>query len=272
MTKTIEHIESKEGNCPLVFISGHDGKWYLEGYHHSSSGEWCRGPPRDKFVNKIMFRICELMKKNYNKSPYYVLSNVRRAQLDMNRSKKVGTSSKLTRKIWNNYHDKATSFIKQCIDKYGYCLFFDMHGNSRLVHDIQLGYNVKDADMKNKRYNNSSLRPLSNYMKTSPEELMYGKDNLCNKIQTNGLGCVPNSIQKEDLQQYFSGGFNTRYFAKKFRNKPFGGIQVEIPKIFRTEKMLDPTAVNLAKSINEFTKQINIGRKKGTRKTRKVKK
>jgi len=54
MTKTIEYIESKEGNCPLVFISGHDGKWYLEGYHHSSSGEWCRGPPRDKFVNKIM--------------------------------------------------------------------------------------------------------------------------------------------------------------------------------------------------------------------------
>ena len=253
MSKNIEYIEHQKGNFPVIFSSGHDGKWYLEGLHHSSIIESsCRGPPEDEYVNTILESICNTFKNKYNKLPYYVKSNIRRAQVDVNRSKTIGTSSDLTRQLWTKYHNQISVFIKECVKKYGFCFYIDLHSNSKSRNDITIGYNITNDDIKKNKYNKSSLQPISKYIHIKPETLMYGNNNLCNIIQKNGLACVPNSIENENLQSYYSGGFNLRYYKEKFNNIPIGIIQIEFPKIILTKHKAIEAGKCIAKSINEY--------------------
>ena len=270
----MNYIDFEKGTCPIIFISSHDGNWYLKGVK-----ELCDRYYRDKRVNKILRSMIDILRSKYKDSPYYIVSNIGRTQIDMNRPKKYGAQTKLTRSIWLFYHRKIREFINDCIKNFGYCMVFDLHGFFRKTDTIQLGYGLDDDEIEQNKCENSSLQPLSKTFKITARQLMYGKNSLCDIIEKNGLECIPNSHQRENLKLYFNGGFITRYYSHKYKNKAVGIIQVEFPKKMRSNKNIPKTSRVLAKSIMQFMEKIKnkkkrthkkrLKRKKNRRRTRK---
>ena len=257
----VNYIDFENGTCPIIFISSHDGNWYLKDVK-----ELCDRYYRDKRVNKILRSIIDILRSKYHLSPYYIISNLGRTQIDMNRPKKYGAKTKLTRSIWLLFHKKIRELIKDCIKHFGYCMVFDLHGYFRSSDTIQLGYGLDDDEIVENKCEKSSLHSLSKAFKITTEDLMYGRNSLCNLIEKNGLECIPNSTHRENLKLYFNGGFITRYYAQKYKNKAVGIIQIEFPKKMRAIKNISKTSRIVAKSIIQFMKKI----KKKQRKTRKT--
>ena len=184
----------------------------------------------------------------------------------MNRPKYKATS-KLTKEIWDNFHQNVQKFINQSIKRFGYCIVLDLHGNSRAIDHIQLGYGLTNKQIIHK-IKKSSVQPFSQYFNIQPETLMYGKQSLCDIIIKNGISCIPNSHIKENLSLYFNGGFITKFYSKKYKHKPLAIIQIELPKKERELINIQQTSNILAKSIYQFMKYIKKYTHRSRRRTR----
>ena len=66
----IDYIDFENGTAPIIFISSHDGNWYLKDVK-----ELCDRYYRDERVNKILYSMIDILRSKYQISPYYIISN-----------------------------------------------------------------------------------------------------------------------------------------------------------------------------------------------------
>ena len=49
--------------------------------------------------------------------------------------------------LWDEYHGKIQSVIKECVDKYGWTHLFDVHGQSHR-EVMELGYMIRKESLR----------------------------------------------------------------------------------------------------------------------------
>ena len=251
----------KEGNTPIILVSTHGGlrrRGFTITTHKSA----------DKNVNKTLFSIEKTLKKKKIK-PYIILSKIHRSVVDLNRRHHRAQTEEGA-KIWSRYHQKLDSYIKICLQKYGKCFIFDLHGHKR-DHEIHLGYGMNNADIRAEHWEKSSVTPIAHKFNISPKKLIYGPHSLCEKLERKGIHCIPSNHRHTDLSRYLNGGFITRHYSKKYSTQPIAVIQIELPAAMRQHHTIYNSGKLLANTIRSFVNQAAFKKKHRKKMTKKKK-
>jgi len=220
--------ETLFGNAPVILVAGHAGLNIPKNMPDNKLGSI---NPRlaDLYTDSLVKSIYELGCKSGN-IPDCVLTNIARTKVDVNDSPDLAYSG-VGQEIYDDFHTRISSLIKQSKKIHGWVLILDIHGfavrdsHPALLGDVILG----------------TVNGL-----TMPTDGI----NYCNRVQfmhflrTKGWVVYPNGIEAETI---FQGGYIIRRHSKP--GELIFGIQIEISSLIRKDEV---KRHEFAESINEW--------------------
>jgi len=132
MAELRNYIDFKEGNIPLILSVPHGGILECDSIPQRINGVL----GIDKGTIKLSKNLIEQIGRNFEeeqlgaKTPFYIISMVRRSKIDLNRSEKeaYNQNSFLAGEIYKFYHDKIRECIHNNLHTFGRSLLLDIHG------------------------------------------------------------------------------------------------------------------------------------------------
>jgi N-formylglutamate amidohydrolase len=258
--------EFRVGNIPLVITVPHGGSIDLDSIPDRSCPDAIT--VRDNNTKELALEIETEFMKQYGVRPFIIICNLLRKKVDQNREIELATCGNTAmRKPWNTFHDFTDTAIAMAVKQFGGCLYIDLHGHGHPIQRLELGYLLKESDLKQLNTDNSvekfaSKSSLQNLIKNSNEKLnfkmlMVGSNAFGTMMANEGIASVPSQqdIAPNAEEKYFNGGYNTsRYTSSKYPN--CFGWQIETNyKGVRDAKGIPVFARAFAKVIPEFLKQ-----------------
>lgn len=172
---------------------------------------------RDSYTKSLTERIINKFKHK----PYYLISNIHRRKVDLNRDLKEGAQDNLyANNIWYHWNYLLSEYKCEILDLFDSGLHIDIHSHNN-GHEFHLGYDLSKSNYnkvsKRKRTYGSTLDSLNG----SLYNMMFGKYSIKNSLEKNGF-----SVHKPRRgKEYFNGGYNIETFS----GSGLGGIQIEVP-------------------------------------------
>ena len=142
-----EYIEYETGTLPLIFSVSHGGTLECKNIPKRLTG--ILGIDKNTIeLTREVIKCIENIAENSNctrKNPSYIISNVRRNKIDLNRSKDEAhdLNSALAREIYQFYHENLKKLILDNLKKFKYSILIDIHGFES--HKRPQGY--RDVDL-----------------------------------------------------------------------------------------------------------------------------
>jgi len=228
-------VEATQGNIPLVISAPHGGGISPE----EIPDRTCGTKEKDSNTALLAYQISDAFEKKGQK-PFLVVAQIARTKIDLNRDMEVATcGNEVMNSTWKQYHKYIDAALQKAVDKFGYAIYIDLHGQSHAVKRLELGYLLRKPDLEKNSTESisdpalaaksslSNLLTLTNN-KQSIKELLIGENALGTFFESNGYPAVP-SLQDpypKEKEAYFTGGYNTRRYTSKEYPKVFG-LQIE---------------------------------------------
>lgn len=211
-----------QGSMPLVISVPHGGTLNLPEIADRS----CEGAVTvtDSYTKELAIEIADYLQKFSNRSPYLIICNLIRKDIDQNRDKPEATCGDSRMEApWEAFHDQINEAINEAIAKHGYCVYIDLHGHGHPEQRLELGYMLSDKELKEiyqTKSNPSKQHSLSNYTTDAHEkiqlyDLLFGPQAFGTLMANEGFPSVPSAQDPFPVegQKYFNGGYNTRRYT-----------------------------------------------------------
>lgn len=219
-------ISYLRGNMPLVISAPHGGTINLKEVPDRS----CEGAVTvtDSYTSELAFDIAAHLQKYYKQSPHLIICNVSRKDVDQNRPMDEGTCGQASMEgPWKLFHSQIDEALKEAVEKFGFCVFIDLHGHGHPEQRLEIGYLLDKEELtiivqqKNNELGDHSLVNLTNLLgKQIPlSRLIFGSESFGTMMANEGFPAVPSAQDPYPLegQKFFNGGYNTkRYTSKKY--------------------------------------------------------
>ena len=241
-----DFIEYQKGKLPIILSSPHGGYLKPPSVRNRCFGNF----NRDVYTQEISRQFQQHLKSITGFYPYLIINLLSRRKLDANRSLKAGTSNKLSKKSWKQYHEFVFDAKKDAIKNYGFCFFVDVHGFPSPTKKFFIGYcltakNLKKPDEilnKEKYINKSSIKNIYNLNDFVFSNLVRGKNSFGNIFERNDSSnkykIIPSPKNKNPNGTFYGGGYNTKIHCVK-NNKCTAGFQLEMSKAIRVDKNIN---------------------------------
>lgn len=132
MLELRDYIEFEKGTLPLIISVPHGGELECDMIPKRSTGVLGIDKGTVEFAKDLIKLINMKFKKQTSelKFPSYIISNVRRSKIDMNRdnTEAYNQTSILAREIYHFYHNTIQKLIHNNLESYGHSLLIDIHG------------------------------------------------------------------------------------------------------------------------------------------------
>ena len=216
------------GNMPLVISVPHGGYIDLEEVEDRSCNNAIT--VTDKHTKELALEIALAMSKFHGSKPYLVICNLVRKDIDQNRDLKDAVcGNELMEKPWHVFHDFIDTALAMATKQFGGCIYIDLHGHGHAIQRLEIGYLLKEKDLKNLRDTATlpvvkSKSSLANYFKQNPGtgiELFTGPNSFGTMMANEGYPSVPSQQDPFPAEgdKYFNGGYNSkRYTGEKYPN------------------------------------------------------
>jgi len=127
-----DYFECRKGTIPLIFSVPHGGSTKFDDIPDRING--IHGV--DKDTVRLAFDLIENINKifqlnsDYNSTPSYLISKIKRVKIDFNRKESDAYYSKssLAREIYQSYHNMIHKLISYNLNKFKRSLLIDIHG------------------------------------------------------------------------------------------------------------------------------------------------
>ncbi|MDE3742529.1 hypothetical protein [Maribacter polysaccharolyticus] len=254
-------LEATQGNMPLVISVPHGGSIKPT----EIPDRTCGARVADNNTGLLAYDISDALEQQ-GKKPFLIVSQIARTKIDLNRDREEATcGNAVMNDTWDQYHKYIEEAISEAVEKYGYALYIDLHGQSHKVKRLELGYLLRKPDLEKNRNNNgidpeldakSSLRNLLKLTKDQTlKELLIGENALGTLFEANGYPAVPSlgdPYPQED-EAYFTGGYNTRRYTSYDSPQVFGlQIEANFTGIRDSEENRKKFAKAFASTINDY--------------------
>ena len=211
----LKYFEVKKGKVPVILSCPHGGFLKPKNIPDKSKGVMIA----DKNKFNISKRIIQVLYEKFEIQIYYILSKIHRSKVDFNRLPRdfsaFNHSSNKAMEIHKIYHEKIKTFYQECVDKFGRCLFFDLHGFTK-PHK-----NYPDIIFGNF---------FGNTLKIDHDSNIWGFTEIINELTKEftldyGLG-------RSNFNFAYSGGYITHTFYTRAHCNAF---QIEVAKYIRED-------------------------------------
>ena len=204
--------------------------------------------PTRKYGKKLMDTYTRRLSKELIKllsySPYYVISDIHRSKVDLNRSiEEAAQGNSKAEGIWNDWN-VYIDWYKDEIDRiYGKGLLIDIHSQGK-TKSFQLGYGIS-ARTYNRMRNRESYTEKSTLssLKQDEYEMIFGEFSIRESLKRYGYDV----LTPKDDDIYFNGGRDIEHFS----GNGLGAIQIECPTSV-LKKDLNGVAIALKHAILTF--------------------
>ena len=234
-----DYIEYKNGTIPLVISVPHGGMLECKNIPKRLTG--VLGIDKNTIeLTRDIIKCFEIVAEDNNFTgilPSYIISNVRRNKIDLNRSKDEAYdfNSVLGRDIYQFYHEKLKEIIFTNLNKFQYSLLIDIHGFES--HKRPQGY--RDVDLILGTNNLQSLFSTPIPKKDWNKNI---RSKIINKFLDLNIPIAPGRQRRDEY--VLKGGFTTlMYGASQIPNSQ--AIQIEFSDRIRyQDKNLKKTVVS----------------------------
>ena len=250
-----------EGNMPLIISAPHGGTIKP----NSIKDRTCGTGVKDDNTAELSFEI-EKAFAEYDKKPYLVVARIARTKIDLNRDlEQASCGNTEVAYTWGQYHKAIESAIDEAIEKFGYALYIDLHGQSHPVRRLELGYLLKAPALEANYASTNTAQ--SGELKTSVQNLINNSENLTVKamltgenafgtiMEKSGFPAVPslNDPFPKEGEAYFTGGYNTRRYTSPDYPNVFGmQIEANFHGVRNSPENRAKFAEAFAKSMDEY--------------------
>jgi N-formylglutamate amidohydrolase len=216
-----DYVEYDKGTTPLIFSVPHGGMLECEDIPKRATGILGIDKGTIELARDLLDHFENIAEKRgtVGKKPSYIVSNVRRNKIDLNRPDEEAheINSSIARQIYQFYHEKIRQFITENLQKFHYSLLIDVHGFES--HKRPRGY--RDVDMilgtDNLKTMFSKPVPKKNWNKN-----IRGK--IINKFLELNIPIAPGRQRREEY--VLTGGFTVlKYGASQIPHSQ--AIQIE---------------------------------------------
>ncbi|MFM8710974.1 MAG: hypothetical protein ACKOC7_06820, partial [Sphingomonadales bacterium] len=203
-----------QGTMPLVISVPHGGAINLNEIPDRS----CEGAVTvtDSYTKELALEIADHLQKYKGQSPYLVICNLVRKDIDQNRDKPEATCGDSRMDApWESFHTQIDEAINEAIAQFGYCIYIDLHGHGHPEQRLELGYMLSDKELKEfylTKTNPTKQHSLSNYVKEAKgklelHDLLFGPQAFGTLMANEGFPSVPSAQDPfpEEGQKYFNG-------------------------------------------------------------------
>ncbi|MFM7645271.1 MAG: hypothetical protein ACKO41_01010 [Sphingomonadales bacterium] len=211
-----------QGNMPLVISVPHGGTLNLSEIADRSCEDAVT--VTDSYTKELAIEVADYLQKFKGRSPYLIICNLIRKDIDQNRDKPEATCGDSRMEApWEAFHDQIDEAIKEAVAQHGYCIYIDLHGHGHPEQRLELGYMLSDNELKEiyqTKTNFSKQHSLSNYVTASEgkvqlHDLLFGPQAFGTLMAKEGFPSVPSAQDPfpQEEQKYFNGGYNTRRYT-----------------------------------------------------------
>lgn len=199
MTK---YIKNSKGNCPIIISVPHGGSILPPNMRLRERGCFLRDDNLI-FTSKSIKKYLTVK----NLKPYFVYSRISRKDIDFNRDLFNAQNSNNGKKLWQRYHNKISEYQKEIVKIHGYCLYFDLHGQSTRDF-VEVGYSEK------------------------LNKIHWSQSSFGSSLNKFGIDCYPSPKRKKMSGRYRSGGYSIKHHS----GKKIESIQIEINRQARVNR------------------------------------
>ena len=234
-----DYIEFKNGNIPLVVSVPHGGMLECNDIPKRLTGILGIDKGTIELTRDIIDNLKFIADKHglVGKEPSYIMSNVRRNKIDLNRPEDEAhdVNSSLAGQIYQFYHQKLRHLVMENLKTFHYSLLIDIHGFER--HKRPPGYRDVDIILGTDNLKSMFSTPV---LKKDWNKNIRGK--IINKFLEMDIPIAPGRQRREEY--VLTGGFTVlRYGASQIPNSQ--AIQIEFSDRIRyQDKNLKRTVVS----------------------------
>lgn len=229
------YLRTNIGNTNLILTAPHGGNikpFYFPGRKYGNKSQ-------DTYTRRLTEKILSIL----DIKPYYILADIHRSRVDLNRDIVEGCQGNYrAEKIWNSWDKILQRFTNEIVHKYNKGLYIDIHSHNNGDY-FQLGYGLS-ASQYIRLYDEMNVEGSSlDSLDYDLREVVFGNYSIKSSLEDYGYEVF---FPSRD-ESYFSGGRNVEVYS----GSGIGAIQIECPvSIIKYE--LDWVAFTLAKSIVRF--------------------
>lgn len=237
-----EYIQSGAGSINLLLTAPHGGGMRPVSIPKRKYGKM----KMDTYSRRLTRKLLEL----YDYMPYYVIADIHRSRVDLNRDMDVATQgNEKAEKIWYDWNNIIEQYKRDILIKNKKALYIDIHSKGEDDY-FELGYNLSAYSYRrvfaNELIKGSTLDSLEHYLK----HMLFGS----NSLEYNLKSCGYKVLYPQGDEEYFNGGRDIETFS----GNGLGGIQVEVP-VSVLKKDLDGVAICLYNAIEIFRERFVNG-------------
>lgn len=224
-SRTVEYVP---GTLPIVIAAPHGGRLAPPEIPDRREGVLRSDSNTDLLAREIARAIHEVT----GKRPHLVICHLKRIKVDCNRDLLTGTAGNPgAERTWRAFHAAIGEARAR-----GAWIYLDIHGHSHPEQNIELGYLLANAQLKESGPSFDALEPrtsIARWKATSPDpfvERLRGKSSLGGELEKRGYPSVPSPARPHAGEsKYFSGGYNTARYGSVGEDPETVAIQVETP-------------------------------------------
>ncbi|MFW9823260.1 MAG: hypothetical protein ACFFE4_10010 [Candidatus Thorarchaeota archaeon] len=222
-------IEFQKGTIPLIISVPHGGTLECEKIPKRLQGVLGIDGNTIKITKFLIKNLkSKFNERNlYGKKPSYVISNVRRSKIDMNRKEEEAfvQSSSIAKQLYIMYHEKVSGYVLRNIKQFNRSLLLDIHGFE--TTNRPSGYRDVDVILGTNNLESFFLDPIP--------KREWGKNirgNIIKKSLNMGIAIAPGHPKRREYA--LTGGFITKqYGASQIPNSQ--AMQIEFSERVRIE-------------------------------------
>lgn len=230
-TKIKNYIEYEKGQIPLILTAPHGGNIKPSNMDMRESGVF----DRDDYTAELTIDIIKEFEKQINKTPYYLIADISRKIVDLNRQEEEAYELNEAKAIYDTFHNTIKEYEKEIEEKFGKGIYIDIHGQSHPKAYLEFGYLLDNEILRqhdheiNLHKNRSSIRTLSNFSKESFIDQLKGPHSLGSLMCNEGYDSIPSiKLPYASDGNYFEGAYDTITYGS-LNGRNISGIQIEFP-------------------------------------------
>jgi len=173
-------------------------------------------------------------------SPHIIYSHLHRKKIDLNRNQIEATcGNPQLIPVFNDFHDFIDAARDIAIDEFGFAFYLDLHGHGNQLQRVELGYLLYEEELEESddilnseqfiSYSSMQRLAQTHPLGLTHAEIIRGNQAFGTLLETRNYSAVPSLDQPSPGigNNYFSGGFNTRYHTAFSPGIQSDGFQME---------------------------------------------
>lgn len=232
------YIEYHKGNIPLIISVPHGGNLTPD----SIPDRNCAGSVWTTDMNTIELarEIQDAFVSRTGCTPHTIYSHLHRKKIDLNRNQADATCNHTQLiPVFSDFHGFIDASRELAIEEFGFAFYLDLHGHGNEIQRIELGYLLYEEELEESddilntpqfiSYSSIQLLAQSHHLGFTHAEILRGSQSLGNLLEMNHFATVPSVDQPAPGigNNYFSGGFNTRFHTGFSSGIQSDGVQME---------------------------------------------